>query len=340
MVNDMRRLTGNLLVRLLLCEAVTCLSAVIAGVWICTAGSGGVLRLLSVPLLLAAANVPVWLFLFVRPYRMQAEKDREFAENGRITDSYENPWYWTEENRGVIERFRMMTERRKVMELAVESSKVIAMRDQINPHFLYNTLDAIRSDMLISGHVKTADTVEALSRYFAYVASNDEQITSIAEELENVKDYFQIQKYRFGDRLEMEIIDEIGAEELREIGMPRLVLQPLVENAISHGLELSKKTGLITLILRRTEKELELHVTDNGVGMDTETLNRLNDRLRNPAAVPEKKDRKKGGIAMNNVNSRIRLLYGEEYGLHVFSMKDIGTDITVSLPLKRRDETT
>lgn len=286
-----------------------------------------------------AGNVLLWLFYFVRPYRFQRKADLEFAGSGDLRDAYEAPYWWSESSRKVTDRFRAMTDRREVMELALQSSRVIAMRDQINPHFLYNTLDAIRSDMIISGNMRTADTVEALSRYFTYVASNDDQITTICEELENVRDYFQIQKYRFEDRLELEIENEIGEEGIRELTMPRLVLQPLVENAISHGLELTGKTGIITLILRRTEDELDLHVTDNGVGMNAEELNRLNERLRNPEKAQESSRKKKGGIAMNNVNSRIRLIYGEQYGLRAFSMEGIGTDISVSIPVRRREQT-
>ena len=114
------------------------------------------------------------------------------------------------------------------------------MQNQINPHFLYNALEAIRSDALLADCADIAETTEALATFFRYTISNVQEYVTFSDELDNAENYFTIQRCRFGDKLEMEL--EMENEDLLEARMPKLILQPLVENAVVHGLEGKNRT--------------------------------------------------------------------------------------------------
>ncbi len=283
-----------------------------------------------------ALGVGAWFFIRY-PMKKMDVQERRFAEDLRSGAVYETDYIWSDAQKAAIDRFQMIADRRQVMELSIESTKYMALQMQINPHFLYNTLDAIRSDMLIAGNERIADAVESLSKYFAYTISNADQMATIFEELENVQDYFRIQKYRFEDRMQLHIINDLMEQEIHEYSIPHLTLQPLVENAIVHGLETKSHCGTISIYLGRSEDSLMIRISDDGCGMDPDTLNRLNDQLQNPFRKPQARRKKRGGIALYNVNSRIKLLFGEEYGLRLFSMIDVGTDIVIRLPNKPRN---
>ena len=122
-------------------------------------------------------------------------------------------------------------------------------------------------------------------------------------------------------------------EEIFRCRLPKLTMQPILENSIIHGTELKIGTGLLTIHLERTQRRLLIRVSDNGIGMDAETLARLNSRLGRGglSAVGEEREQR-GGVALVNVDDRIRLLFGSEYGLHVFSIQGSGTDVEITLP--------
>ena len=161
-----------------------------------------------------------------------------------------------------------------------------------------------------------------------------ERLVTLSDELENVEDYFTIQKFRFGDRMNLEL--ELNDEELLSARMPRLVLQPLVENAVAHGLEEKTGEGTVKVVVESSRNVLYIYVKDDGVGMDTEQMEKLNEIF---SAQNRTRKRfvggryRKGGIALPNVNSRIKLLFGEDYGLHVFSSEGMGTEVRMLLPL-------
>ena len=179
-----------------------------------------------------------------------------------------------------------------------------------------------------------ADTTEALATFFRYTITDVERLVTLSDELENVEDYFIIQKFRFGDRMNLEL--ELNDEELLSARMPRLVLQPLVENAVAHGLEEKTGEGTVKVVVESSRNVLYIYVKDDGVGMDTEQMEKLNEifsaQNRTRKRFGDGRNRK-GGIALPNVNSRIKLLFGEDYGLHVFSSEGMGTEIRMLLPL-------
>ncbi len=217
----------------------------------------------------------------------------------------------------------------KTVNLNKRQAQYLALQNQINPHFLYNTLDGIRSEALIAGLDNLADMTEALASFFRYTISNVENLVTIDEELDNCRTYFRIQQYRFGDRLSCRIEKE---EDLGKYLIPKLTLQPILENSIIHGTEMKIGEGLTIISVRRTDLRIVIDIKDNGVGMDEDTLGRLNSRLDNRAEDIRNPDKASGGIALTNVNNRIHLLFGQEYGIHIYSMKDIGTTVEISLP--------
>ena len=210
-------------------------------------------------------------------------------------------------------------------------SELSVLQYQINPHFLYNTLDTIRSYALMSDQEDIALMSEKLSRFFRYAISNRENIVKVEDELRHIEDYLFIQSRRFGDRFETEI--SVEEPELRERYMLKLMIQPLVENAITHGLERLKRKGRIHIHIAATEKKLLIRVSDNGVGMNEEKLCELNHSLRAGTVQPAGNHGRGTGIAIQNVNARIRITFGEEYGLHYRSHEMQGTTVTATLPL-------
>lgn len=227
----------------------------------------------------------------------------------------------------------------QVFDLNKRQAQYLALHNQINPHFLYNTLESIRSEALIAGLVSVSDMTEALATFFRYTISKVENLVSVEEELENCKTYFRIQQYRFGERLKLHI--EYEEEEWEEIGhcrIPKLTLQPILENSIIHGTELKIGTGNLRIQFERTQKRLLIRISDDGIGMDEGTLRELNQKLRkDSSAVSYQQSETKGGIALVNVNNRIHLLFGEEYGMHVYSIQGNGTDVEIILPAVMRD---
>lgn len=204
------------------------------------------------------------------------------------------------------------------------------LQHQINPHFLYNTLDSIRSRALMDRQREIARMTEILARFFRYCISRDDSMVRVGEELDHIRDYFYIQKFRFEDRFDMEI--DVEREELLELFLPRMTIQPLVENAMIHGLEKVEHKGLIRVSLMTAGERLCITVSDNGFGMSREELIRLNERLRGPLVAEPSSEPEQGGIAIRNVNTRLRLMFGEDSGIRYHSLIGEGTDAVVTMP--------
>lgn len=217
----------------------------------------------------------------------------------------------------------------EIIRLQQKQAEYLALQNQINPHFLYNALEAIRADALLADCEEIAETTEALATFFRYTISNVQEYVTLFDELDNAENYFTIQHCRFGDKLSMEL--EMENEALYEARMPKLILQPLVENAVLHGLEGKIEHGSVRIIVENSDRVLFLRVRDNGMGMPEAQVEQLNEQFAEGAAAPHAPQR--GGIALRNVNSRIRLMFGEDYGLHIFSAAGIGTECCVTLPL-------
>ncbi len=180
---------------------------------------------------------------------------------------------------------------------------------------------------------------EALSTFFRYTISTMDNLVTVEDELANIENYLPIQKYRFGKRLCLEIA--IAQEERAEIlayRLPKLTLQPIVENSIIHGLECKVSKGTLRIALETTPTRLLITISDDGVGMEAVQLVELNRSLAIRSLNYVGSGRKRGGIAIVNVNNRIKLLFGEQYGITITSTPQLGTDVEIELP-RITDET-
>ena len=285
-----------------------------------------------------AINLSVWIGLLLKvsqPFQRFTEKATPFCrgEQSTIPTSEKYP----EEFQRLANSVNRVAERRGLLSLSMEQSKYLGLQNQINPHFLYNTLDAIRGDALELHMDHIAAVTEALSTFFRYSVSNMEKIATVEEELGNVKDYFTIQKYRFGDKLNFNLKNKEN-QEVYNYCLPRLSLQPLVENAIHHGLEGREKMGSVEIYLQLADQDLIVCVIDDGVGMPFEKVDLLNEMLNENNLSMNGHHGSYRGIALNNVNERIKLLFGEQYGIHVFSEEQIGTEIRLIVPAILRSD--
>ena len=226
----------------------------------------------------------------------------------------------------------------QMMDLNKRQAQYLALQNQINPHFLYNTLESIRGEALIAGLDGVADMTEALAKFFRYTITKVENLVSVEEELDNCETYFGIQKYRFGDRLNLHIeYDQKEYEKIMNCRIPKLTLQPILENSIIHGTELKIGAGNLYIRFACTQDRLIICISDDGVGMDEETLAALNRKLGRGNDSFGSSDEKKGGIALVNVNNRIHLIFGDEYGMHIYSVPQRGTDVEITIPITAND---
>ncbi len=199
------------------------------------------------------------------------------------------------------------------------------LQTQINPHFLYNTLDTIV--WLIEGekNKEAIDVVVSLSEFFRIVVSKGRDFISIREEEIHIKSYLQIQQSRYQDILDYELHIP---EELYGYQILKLTLQPLIENSLYHGIKMRRARGTIKVIGELRDEEICFHVIDNGIGMEEEEL----DALRKEVELPVSK--RSTGFGLANVNKRIKLNYGNRYGLDIRSRKGVGTEIVIQIPAR------
>lgn len=194
-------------------------------------------------------------------------------------------------------------------------AEILALQAMINPHFLYNTLDQLNWIAIDSGQEKISTIVSLMGKMFRIGLSNGETVIPIRDELTHVECYLQIQKIRWGERLAYSIEAE---EELKDLYISRLTIQPFVENAFIHGFH-GRRAGEVRIALKRKENELEITITDNGVGLKTEW------------DVP--KPRKTGGYGVRNVMDRIAAYFGEPYGVTMQGRAEGGTEVVLRLPI-------
>lgn len=219
--------------------------------------------------------------------------------------------------------------------LATKQLDYNILQSQINPHFLYNTLECIRSQALINGYEEMADMVETLSRYYRYCVSNRKDYVLLEEELENIQNYFKIQQYRFEDRFSLQVC--IMDSTVYKAAIPKMTLQPIVENAVFHGLEQRKEGGIVNIKIYRSDADIHIFVADNGCGIPFERVVEINHSMVHNH-MELKNNTKSTGIAMINVNRRIMLQYGAEYGVRIYSTQGKGTDVEITMPYRQVKE--
>lgn len=207
----------------------------------------------------------------------------------------------------------------KIKEQEAELNALIA---QINPHFLYNTLDSIHWLAVKNRDYAVGEQLEALSAIFRHVLNRGEECVTIASEVEFIRNYMAIMESRFGRRVKIQIQTEPGLEQVL---IPKLIIQPLVENGILHGLEPKKEGGTILITIEVQGDNLVIAVEDDGVGADE-------------AEITEKMKNRESGkdtFALKNIDDRIKLRYGSAYGLCFESKPGKGTRVLVMMPLEQ-----
>lgn len=242
----------------------------------------------------------------------------------------------------IIVQYANHISRSNLAEVFDKQAELTTLQSQINPHFLYNTLESIRGQALIDDNDEIAEMVEALASFFRYSISRSGNLVTLRDELTNIANYMMIQCYRFNNRFSLSIDIEEDEEAILDQLIPKLSIQPIVENAIFHGLEEKMDGGTISIDAFFTETNFILTVSDNGIGMSLEALQELNKKIQTHP-ITSSNDSRKTGIGLPNINKRIALLFGLEYGLHVYSSSGYGTDVELVIPrgvkeVKRRDE--
>lgn len=208
-----------------------------------------------------------------------------------------------------------------------KETQLRALQVQMNPHFLFNTLNMISRTALLSNSKVTMELIEAMSRILRYNLENESQAVSIDKELEIVRAYLLIQKTRFLDRLEFHVYANI----VPDLMVPPMILQPLVENAIVHGLRDKERDATVVVEVSHHAKSIEVIVRDNGCGMNAETLARIR-KMKNETEATWGQ----GSIGLHNVNQRLSLFYGSDEIMAVESSPGEGTTVRLRLPFPER----
>nr|WP_286672431.1 sensor histidine kinase [Cohnella hashimotonis] len=210
------------------------------------------------------------------------------------------------------------------------------LQSQINAHFLYNVLHSIRGMSLSNAKREVAAAIDNLVSYFRYITRTDEYVL-LFKELEHLDTYIDIQKIRFGERLQFKISMDPA---LKSQYIVKLILQPLVENSLFHGLEGKSGRWMIKIHANRTDAddEILIKVMDNGLGMNEEKLASLNATLAGESTSTSESGNLGQGIGLVNIHKRIQIYYGETYGLTIKSWQDRGTVVTIKVPLSIRED--
>ena len=229
------------------------------------------------------------------------------------------------ENRIYIER-QLHEEEIKSVKIAKElnEARFLALQSQINPHFLFNTLNAIARFAMFEDAKKTTRLIESLSSIFRYNLKNLEKEVSLSEELRIINEYASIQNARYGDRFVFDIVSKVDTDIIR---IPRFILQPLVENAVIHGLEPKESAGKVRIKIVEIGNMLIIKVIDNGVGITKELLQQLLDNTTDSGMTRGHTT----GIGLSNVRERIMLHYKDIARFDIKSKINMGTVITLTI---------
>lgn len=225
----------------------------------------------------------------------------------------------------MVDDIKELIDKNYVMALKERESELDALQAQINPHFLYNTLDSLYWKATESGNDEIAEDILSLSQLFRLVLNRGNGIVTVQTEAELLERYLHIQKMRFGKRLEYEIsLDKRIVEE----EIPKLILQPFVENAIVHGFEKTDGNYTLSIIGTKEEKRMIFQIKDTGVGMSDEQMRAIWDH----ADTRKYASQRIGRYAIKNVKERLELIYHENYELHIESRIGQGTTVIISVP--------
>ncbi len=201
------------------------------------------------------------------------------------------------------------------------NAELRVLQSQINPHFLYNTLDTIQWKALEHNAYDVADMINSLSVFFRLSLSGGKEFITVADEIEHVKNYLCIQKIRYMDKVNYEINVE---QAVSRYLVPKMIIQPLVENSIYHGLKQKKNSGIITIKIFSEDDFIIIEVTDDGLGMSDEKLKELMKNLSQSIETEH--------YGLYNINERLRLTFKDKYCIEITSIFNEGTTVSLKLP--------
>jgi two-component system sensor histidine kinase YesM len=220
----------------------------------------------------------------------------------------------------MIQKINTLIQEDYTKQIIIKDTQFRALQAQINPHFLYNTMDSINWMAKLHGEQEISRMVEALGNLLRCAISNQAPLNTVEQEMALLQDYIAIQRIRFGERLHFEM--EIGPE-WHNLKIPKLTLQPIVENSIRYGLEAITGVCRIGVTAGETGDHLEIRVTDDGPGIDPDILVKLSRGEVLPSG---------SGIGLQNIDDRLRLMFGEMYGLKVDPGPEKGSVIRICIP--------
>jgi two-component system sensor histidine kinase YesM len=233
--------------------------------------------------------------------------------------------YLAEACEEMLKRIKELIDKVYVSQIKEKESAYKALEAQINPHFLYNVLDSIHWAAIKQKDWEVSDRIEALSEFFRHVLNQGESITTVRSEIKYLQNYLYLLKNKFAGRIQICVdVDE----KFLDCKMVKLVVQSLVENAIQHGMEDKEGMGNISVWAEQKEKNLYLHVEDDGAGADEDEIRRM---------IYEQGDIGEGAFALKNIHDRIQMQFGKEYGLVFESMINVGTVVTVKIPYETEE---
>lgn len=222
----------------------------------------------------------------------------------------------------MMEEIQVLMEQVKLEQHQIEQIRFNALQSQIQPHFLYNTLECIHWQAIADGNQEISTLVKALAKYYRICLSKGEDFIPLHVELEHIRNYLIIQNIRYDNIIES--VFEID-EEVTDTMIPKLTLQPLVENSIYHGMKIKEgKKGILFVSVKKKEDKVLITVSDTGTGMEEDKIHEMNLLL--------KQYDDSFGYGVRNVNKRIELFYGTEYGLHYLKNESGGVTVEILLP--------
>ncbi|RNB83597.1 sensor histidine kinase [Brevibacillus nitrificans] len=231
----------------------------------------------------------------------------------------------------MVEEINRLVNEVYVISLREREAELAALQSQIHPHFIYNTLEAINMMAIRAGNYDVSDMVSSLGKLMRYTVDRGDGFVTLAQELESLSSYVRIQQTRLGDRIQ--VVMEVD-ESLRDAPIPKLLLQPLLENAIYHGIERQERGGTIWLSVTRDAEAMQISVRDNGKGMTQPELIRLRSSVSIPFHQNEASSSQRTGTALRNIYQRITLLYGVGYHLMMDSQAGQGSIFSLRIPIE------
>ncbi len=226
----------------------------------------------------------------------------------------------------MIDRIRDLIEKDYLREMENRDAQFLALQSQINPHFLYNTLQVVSGMALKKGAREIYEMIQRLGGMFRYITNKKGDLVFIWEEVQHLQNYLYIQKVRFGENISIDLFVD---EQVKEATIPLLTLQPIVENSFKHGFESQIEKGVLKIDIQKVFDEIEIVIEDNGIGMTEEVLEEVNSKLFTDSYSHQR------SIGLKNVDTRMKLYFGREYGVEITSQKSQYTKVIIRMPYQK-----